>query len=106
MGSHREFLCLALMLHENMFLKHFSIYFNQHDKCADDSKYMVKPDWFSFRFLDILAARKDPAGLMGVVLIDGAPQPPNFKCLSGYVVQVCQTRSQRKSIRLAISVMS
>lgn len=38
-------------------------------------------------FLDILAARKDPAGLMGVVLIDGAPQPPNFKCLSGYVVQ-------------------
>lgn len=22
------------------------------------------------------------------MLIDGAPQPPNFKCLSGYVVQV------------------
>uniref|UniRef100_H3DQ46 ABC transporter domain-containing protein n=1 Tax=Tetraodon nigroviridis TaxID=99883 RepID=H3DQ46_TETNG len=38
-------------------------------------------------FLDILAARKDPAGLTGEVLIDGAPQPPNFKCLSGYVVQ-------------------
>ncbi|XP_033827771.1 broad substrate specificity ATP-binding cassette transporter ABCG2d [Periophthalmus magnuspinnatus] len=38
-------------------------------------------------FLDILAARKDPAGLSGEVLIDGAPQPPNFKCLSGYVVQ-------------------
>lgn len=38
-------------------------------------------------FLDVLAARKDPAGLMGEVLIDGAPQPPNFKCLSGYVVQ-------------------
>uniref|UniRef100_A0A674N809 ATP-binding cassette, sub-family G (WHITE), member 2a n=1 Tax=Takifugu rubripes TaxID=31033 RepID=A0A674N809_TAKRU len=38
-------------------------------------------------FLDILAARKDPAGLMGEVLINGAPQPPNFKCLSGYVVQ-------------------
>ncbi|KAF7225459.1 ATP-binding cassette sub-family G member 2-like [Nothobranchius furzeri] len=38
-------------------------------------------------FLDILAARKDPAGLSGKVLIDGAPQPPNFKCLSGYVVQ-------------------
>ncbi|XP_053199624.1 broad substrate specificity ATP-binding cassette transporter ABCG2-like [Scomber japonicus] len=38
-------------------------------------------------FLDVLAARKDPAGLEGEVLIDGAPQPPNFKCLSGYVVQ-------------------
>lgn len=40
------------------------------------------------RFLDILAARKDPAGLSGEVLVDRAPQPPNFKCLSGYVVQV------------------
>ncbi|GAA6093328.1 broad substrate specificity ATP-binding cassette transporter ABCG2 isoform X1, partial [Tachysurus ichikawai] len=38
-------------------------------------------------FLDVLAARKDPNGLTGEVLIDGAPQPPNFKCLSGYVVQ-------------------
>ncbi|XP_059211408.1 broad substrate specificity ATP-binding cassette transporter ABCG2-like isoform X2 [Centropristis striata] len=38
-------------------------------------------------FLDVLAARKDPAGLTGEVLIDGAHQPPNFKCLSGYVVQ-------------------
>ncbi|XP_077444626.1 broad substrate specificity ATP-binding cassette transporter ABCG2 [Stigmatopora argus] len=38
-------------------------------------------------FLDILAARKSPAGLSGQVLIDGAHQPSNFKCLSGYVVQ-------------------
>ncbi|KAM9476979.1 broad substrate specificity ATP-binding cassette transporter ABCG2-like [Clarias gariepinus] len=38
-------------------------------------------------FLDVLAARKDPSGLSGEVLIDGAPQPSNFKCLSGYVVQ-------------------
>ncbi|XP_067850614.1 broad substrate specificity ATP-binding cassette transporter ABCG2 [Heptranchias perlo] len=37
--------------------------------------------------LDILAARKDPSGLKGEVLIDGAPQPANFKCISGYVVQ-------------------
>ncbi|XP_053163167.1 broad substrate specificity ATP-binding cassette transporter ABCG2-like [Hemicordylus capensis] len=37
--------------------------------------------------LDVLAARKDPAGLSGEVLIDGVPQPPNFKCISGYVVQ-------------------
>jgi len=36
----------------------------------------------------VLAARKDPAGLSGEVLIDGIPQPPNFKCISGYVVQV------------------
>ncbi|XP_076830133.1 broad substrate specificity ATP-binding cassette transporter ABCG2d isoform X2 [Brachyhypopomus gauderio] len=38
-------------------------------------------------FLDVLAARKDPSGLSGDVLIDGSPQPPHFKCLSGYVVQ-------------------
>lgn len=37
--------------------------------------------------LDILAARKDPHGLSGDVLINGAPQPANFKCISGYVVQ-------------------
>ncbi|XP_066548882.1 broad substrate specificity ATP-binding cassette transporter ABCG2-like isoform X2 [Amia ocellicauda] len=37
--------------------------------------------------LDVLAARKDPSGLSGDVLIDGAPQPANFKCISGYVVQ-------------------
>lgn len=43
---------------------------------------------FSFRLLDILAARKDPRGLSGDILINGAPQPANFKCTSGYVVQV------------------
>ncbi|XP_022107096.1 ATP-binding cassette sub-family G member 2-like isoform X2 [Acanthaster planci] len=37
--------------------------------------------------LDILARRKDPRGLTGTVLVDGAPQPSNFKCVSGYVVQ-------------------
>ncbi|XP_059508923.1 broad substrate specificity ATP-binding cassette transporter ABCG2-like [Stegostoma tigrinum] len=37
--------------------------------------------------LDILAARKDRRGLSGQVLIDGIPQPSNFKCISGYVVQ-------------------
>ncbi|KAL7982106.1 hypothetical protein Chor_001163 [Crotalus horridus] len=39
------------------------------------------------RLLDILAARKDPHGLTGDVFINGAPQPANFKCISGYVVQ-------------------
>ncbi|XP_007890145.1 broad substrate specificity ATP-binding cassette transporter ABCG2 isoform X3 [Callorhinchus milii] len=38
--------------------------------------------------LDILAARKAEAGLTGELLLDGAPQPPNFKCISGYVIQV------------------
>ncbi|KAM8971160.1 broad substrate specificity ATP-binding cassette transporter ABCG2 isoform X1 [Sarcophilus harrisii] len=37
--------------------------------------------------LDVLAARKDPQGLSGHVLLNGAPQPANFKCNSGYVVQ-------------------
>ncbi|NWW51943.1 ABCG2 protein, partial [Pedionomus torquatus] len=37
--------------------------------------------------LDILAARKDPHGLSGDILINGVPQPANFKCTSGYVVQ-------------------
>ncbi|XP_077157037.1 broad substrate specificity ATP-binding cassette transporter ABCG2-like isoform X2 [Paroedura picta] len=37
--------------------------------------------------LDILATRKDPCGLTGDILINGYPQPPQFKCMSGYVVQ-------------------
>ena len=37
----------------------------------------------------MLAGRKDPKGLGGLVLIDGKKQPKNFKCMSGYVIQVC-----------------
>uniref|UniRef100_A0A1I8J2W0 Broad substrate specificity ATP-binding cassette transporter ABCG2 n=2 Tax=Macrostomum lignano TaxID=282301 RepID=A0A1I8J2W0_9PLAT len=37
--------------------------------------------------LDVLAGRKDPQFLRGEVLVDGAEQPDNFKCMSGYVVQ-------------------
>lgn len=59
---------------------------------------MLLNNTFSYRFLDVLAARKDPAGLSGEVLIDGARQPPNFKCLSGYVVQVGET--DRKTDRM------
>lgn len=44
--------------------------------------------FFLNRLLDVLAARKDPHGLSGDVLINGAPRPANFKCNSGYVVQV------------------
>ena len=38
--------------------------------------------------LDILAGRKDRSGLTGNVLVNGEHQPNNFKCISGYVVQV------------------
>ncbi|XP_028273746.1 ATP-binding cassette sub-family G member 2-like [Parambassis ranga] len=58
-------------------------------------------------FLDILAARKDPVGLSGEVLIDGAPQPPNFKCLSGYVVQedvVMGTLTVRENLRFSAAL--
>ncbi|XP_059131293.1 ATP-binding cassette sub-family G member 3-like [Peromyscus eremicus] len=37
--------------------------------------------------LDVLAAKKDPRGLSGDILINGKPQPANFKCTSGYVPQ-------------------
>ncbi|XP_046345646.1 broad substrate specificity ATP-binding cassette transporter ABCG2-like isoform X1 [Haliotis rufescens] len=37
--------------------------------------------------LDVLAGRKDPVGLKGSLLLDGAPPPDNFKCMVGYVVQ-------------------
>uniref|UniRef100_A0A673C3T1 ATP-binding cassette sub-family G member 2-like n=2 Tax=Sphaeramia orbicularis TaxID=375764 RepID=A0A673C3T1_9TELE len=59
------------------------------------------------RFLDVLAARKDPSGLTGEVLIDGAPQPPNFKCLSGYVVQddvVMGTLTVRENFRFSAAL--
>lgn len=58
-------------------------------------------------FLDVLAARKDPSGLSGEVLIDGAPQPPNFKCLSGYVVQddvVMGTLTVRENFRFSAAL--
>ncbi|XP_058266442.1 broad substrate specificity ATP-binding cassette transporter ABCG2 isoform X1 [Hemibagrus wyckioides] len=58
-------------------------------------------------FLDVLAARKDPKGLSGEVLIDGAPQPPNFKCLSGYVVQddvVMGTLTVRENLRFSAAL--
>ena len=41
-----------------------------------------------FSLLDILAGHKDKHGLSGTVLVNGKQQPKNFKCISGYVVQV------------------
>ena len=43
------------------------------------------------RLLDILAGRKSKSGLRGIVLVNGDRQPKNFKCISGYVVQVRET---------------
>ncbi|XP_069486639.1 broad substrate specificity ATP-binding cassette transporter ABCG2-like [Ambystoma mexicanum] len=57
--------------------------------------------------LDVLAARKDPRGLSGEVLIDGAPQPPNFKCISGYVVQddvVMGTLTVRENLQFSAAL--
>ncbi|GCC18669.1 hypothetical protein chiPu_0020857 [Chiloscyllium punctatum] len=38
--------------------------------------------------LDILAARKEPSGFSGEVLVDGVQQPTNFNCIAGYVVYI------------------
>ena len=46
-------------------------------------------------FLDVLAGRKDPAGIRGHLLLDGKPVPENFKCMVGYVVQVCLGHQDR-----------
>lgn len=57
--------------------------------------------------LDVLAARKDPRGLSGDVLINGAPQPANFKCTSGYVVQddvVMGTLTVRENLQFSAAL--
>ena len=40
------------------------------------------------RLLDILAGHKSKKGVTGQVLINGRPQPVNFRCEAAYVVQV------------------
>ncbi|NXE15073.1 ABCG2 protein, partial [Lophotis ruficrista] len=57
--------------------------------------------------LDVLAARKDPHGLSGDILINGAPQPANFKCTSGYVVQddvVMGTLTVRENLKFSAAL--
>ncbi|KFQ71376.1 ATP-binding cassette sub-family G member 2, partial [Phaethon lepturus] len=57
--------------------------------------------------LDILAARKEPHGLSGDILINGAPQPANFKCTSGYVVQddvVMGTLTVRENLKFSAAL--
>jgi len=48
--------------------------------------------------LDVLAGRKDKIGLSGHVLVDGDTQPVNFKCMSGYVIQVRPVQSADSNI--------
>ncbi|XP_058403456.1 broad substrate specificity ATP-binding cassette transporter ABCG2 isoform X1 [Diceros bicornis minor] len=57
--------------------------------------------------LDVLAARKDPHGLSGDVLINGAVRPANFKCNSGYVVQddvVMGTLTVRENLQFSAAL--
>ncbi|KAG8511622.1 ATP-binding cassette sub-family G member 2 [Galemys pyrenaicus] len=57
--------------------------------------------------LDVLAARKDPKGLSGDVLINGGPRPANFKCNSGYVVQddvVMGTLTVRENLQFSAAL--
>ncbi|KAK5608465.1 ATP-binding cassette sub- G member 2 [Crenichthys baileyi] len=92
-----------------------NIQYNVHMRSGFFCKAKLSPKEIlvDLKFLDILAGRKNPLGLSGEVLIDGAPQPPNFKCLSGYVVQedvvmgtltVRQNLSFSAALRLPTSV--
>lgn len=57
--------------------------------------------------LDVLAPRKDPHGLSGDVLVNGAPQPANFKCNSGYVVQddvMMGTLTVRENLQFSVAL--
>ncbi|BFZ05517.1 hypothetical protein BsWGS_08556 [Bradybaena similaris] len=58
-------------------------------------------------FLDILASRKNPAGVSGHLLLDGRRVPLNFKCMVGYVVQddtVMGTLSIRENIQFSAAL--
>ena len=49
---------------------------------------MINNTVYLLSLLDVLADRKDRSRVGGYVLINGERQPQNFKCASGYVVQV------------------
>ncbi|XP_035309023.1 ATP-binding cassette sub-family G member 3 isoform X2 [Cricetulus griseus] len=57
--------------------------------------------------LDVLAARKDPRGLSGDILINGKPRPANFQCTSGYVPQndmVMRTVTVRENVEFSAAL--
>ncbi|KAK7816465.1 hypothetical protein U0070_007882, partial [Myodes glareolus] len=57
--------------------------------------------------LDVLAARTDPRGLSGDILINGKPRPANFTCTSGYVQRndvVMHTLTVRDNIEFSAAL--
>ncbi|XP_077659597.1 broad substrate specificity ATP-binding cassette transporter ABCG2-like isoform X4 [Urocitellus parryii] len=59
--------------------------------------------------LGILAARKDPRGLSGEVLVNGAPRNANFPCESGYVAQIGTqfvSTGERKRTSIAMELIT
>ncbi|EGV92982.1 ATP-binding cassette sub-family G member 3 [Cricetulus griseus] len=61
----------------------------------------------NIRLLDVLAARKDPRGLSGDILINGKPRPANFQCTSGYVPQndmVMRTVTVRENVEFSAAL--
>nr|XP_048283497.1 ATP-binding cassette sub-family G member 3-like isoform X3 [Myodes glareolus] len=55
--------------------------------------------------LDVLAARKDPRGLSGDILINGKPRPATFTCTSGYVPQP-RSKELRKRTSIAMELVT
>ena len=59
-----------------------------HTHLTRASRILISPSFF-FRLLDVVAGRKDPAGLrQGKVLIDGKAVISELRLSSAYVVQV------------------
>jgi len=54
---------------------------------------------FDCSLLDVLAKRCEEKGLSGEILVDGRRRPKNFKCITGYVVQVCYHPHRRRRRR-------
>ncbi|CAF5003221.1 unnamed protein product, partial [Rotaria sp. Silwood1] len=57
--------------------------------------------------LDILADRKDPKGMSGLVLVDNQPRHPSFRYTVGYVIQedICNgTLTVRENLSFSINL--
>ncbi len=66
----------------------FVVLFSPLEYDHDNFSYTFPAHTHTHRLLDILAGRKAKANVGGYVLVNGRPQPSNFRCKSGYVVQV------------------
>ncbi|XP_041497958.1 ATP-binding cassette sub-family G member 3-like isoform X1 [Microtus oregoni] len=68
---------------------------------------MAPQDGSRSLLLDVLAARTDPHGLSGDILINGKPRPANFTCTSGYVPRndmVMRTVTVRDNIEFSAAL--